>query len=221
MPSIRLADLICWSPIKKEPLCRECQSNCVELQSVLTCKGCGRKWESDVLCEDCIRWQQLYPDYSFRNEALYEYNDFMKEWMERYKFKGDFRFREVFAAPLKERLKWEIKQGWKIVPIPISQNSLSIRGFNQVVGMLDFAQVPYTELFTHIGTGAKQSTKNRKQRMTSSQPFALLNEQKGLVEKQKILLIDDVYTTGRTLFHGADCLFAHGAEEVQTLTIAR
>lgn len=221
MPRVRLADLINWFPIKKEPLCLDCQANCFELQSVSTCKGCGRKWEKELLCEDCIRWQQLYPGYSFHNEALYEYNGFMKEWMERYKFKGDFRFREVFAVPLKERLVVQIKQGWKIVPIPISQNNLSVRGFNQVIGMLDFAQVPYVELLDHIGTGAKQSTKDRKQRMTSPQPFSLLSGQKEFVDKRKILLIDDVYTTGRTLFHAAECLFANGAAEVQTLTIAR
>lgn len=221
MTILRLTDILQLSPIKKEALCRKCTSRCSALRDVATCEGCGRRWNKGEVCEDCSRWKELYPDYSFHNEALYEYNEFMKEWMENYKFKGDYRFREIFAAPLKESIEARIKKGWLIVPIPISQKSRATRGFNQVTGMLNFGGVPYTEVLQHVGTGAKQSTKNRKHRMTSLQPFTLLHEYKSQLAKQPILLVDDVYTTGRTLFHAADCLLANGAKEVRTLTLAR
>lgn len=220
-PVIRLTDIIHFLPIKKEPLCEKCKAECVLLQSVNTCKGCGRKWEEETLCGDCIRWSQLYPDYRFHNEALYEYNAFMKEWMEKYKFQGDYRMRELFAEPLKNKIEQSTQKDCLIVPIPISQTSMSVRGFNQVKGLLDAAQISYSEVLTHIGTGAKQSSKDRKQRMTSPQPFAFAENQKHRVEKQSVLLIDDVYTTGRTVFHAADCLFANGAKEVSSITVAR
>lgn len=218
---IRLTDIIRFLPVQSEPLCEKCKEECVLLQSVKTCRGCGRRWEDETLCGDCTRWNQLYPDYHFCNEALYEYNAFMKEWMEKYKFQGDYRMRAVFAEPLRNKIEQRAQKDCLIVPIPISQKSLSIRGFNQVTGLLDAAQISYSEVLTHIGTGAKQSAKDRKQRMTSPQPFILTESQTHRVERQSILLIDDVYTTGRTIFHAAECLFAHGAKEVNSITVAR
>ena len=41
------------------------------------------------------------------------------------------------------------------------------------------------------------------------------------IRNQKVLLVDDVYTTGRTLFHGAELLYKNGAETVKSLTFAR
>lgn len=220
-PTIRLTDVIRFLPIKIDPLCNKCKIQCISLHSLKTCEGCGRRWEKDGLCEDCIRWKLLYPEYRFRNEALYEYNSFMKEWMEKYKFQGDYRMRELFAAPLKDKVEKNSHKDSLIVPIPISQTSMAVRGFNQVNGMLDAAQISYAEVLVHMGTGPKQSTKDRKQRMTSPQPFSILPIHKQRVEQQRILLVDDIYTTGRTLFHAADCLFAHGAKAVHSITIAR
>ena len=52
------------------------------------------------------------------------------------------------------------------------------------------------------------------------QPFELL-ESNGKIRKQRVLLVDDVYTTGRTLFHAAELLYENGAETVKSLTFAR
>lgn len=220
-PEIRLADVIRFLPIKKAPLCNQCKSRCISLQSVKTCKGCGRRWEKEELCGDCIRWKGVYPEYLFHNTALYEYNSFLKEWMDKYKFQGDYRLRELFARTLKDEIRKRNQTDCLIVPIPISQKSMAARGFNQVSGILNTAQVSYEDILTHVGTGPKQSTKDRKQRMTSPQPFEILIGKKEKVENQRILLVDDIYTTGRTLFHAAECLFAHGAKEVCSITIAR
>lgn len=221
MPRIRLLDIVGLTKIKTETLCRQCRVQLNRLDNQITCSGCGRNSDSEDLCKDCLRWKMGYPDYEFHNEALYEYNEFMKEYMEAYKFKGDYRLGKVFAEQLKQKILEEVISGWSIVPIPISEKSMHTRGFNQVEGILDFADVSYRTVLIHIGKGEKQSSKNRKQRMTSSQPFEIKPDKKIEVEHQNILLIDDVYTTGRTLFHAADCLFLNGATKVKTLTIAR
>ena len=48
--------------------------------------------------------------------------------------------------------------------------------------------------------GAKQSEKNRQERLLTTQPFLLLEGHKKYLQ-QEIILFDDVYTTGRTLYH--------------------
>lgn len=221
MPRIRLIDIIGLTKLKTEPLCSQCRKQLNSLENHLTCRGCGRKWDGEDLCKDCLRWQIACPHYEFHNEALYEYNEFMREWMEAYKFKGDYRLGKLFAEQLKQKMIKKAVSGWIIVPIPISEKSMHTRGFNQVEGLLDFADISYKDVLIHVGKGEKQSSKNRKQRMTSLQPFEIKLDKRTEVEHQNVLLIDDVYTTGRTLFHAADCLFLNGAQEVKTLTVAR
>lgn len=221
VPRIRLIDIIGLTKVKAETLCRQCREQLNSLENQTTCRGCGRKWDGEDLCKDCLRWKKLYPNYDFQNEALYEYNELMKEWMEAYKFKGDYRLGKIFAEPLKSRIEEKKGKYWIVVPIPISEKSTFARGFNQVEGLLNFADIPYKEVLIHVGKGEKQSSKNRKQRMTSSQPFEIKPDKLIEINHQNVLLIDDVYTTGRTLFHAADCLFLNGANEIKTLTIAR
>ncbi|MGH2325015.1 ComF family protein [Leuconostoc lactis] len=38
---------------------------------------------------------------------------------------------------------------------------------------------------------------------------------------QRVLLVDDVYTTGNTLYHAATLLYQLGAKEVKSLSLAR
>ncbi len=96
-----------------------------------------------------------------------------------------------------------------------------LRGFNQVEGLLEFAGVKYTPALIHCGTGEKQSSKNRKMRMLSPQPFKLNEVFQDSIKGKSVILVDDIYTTGRTFFHAADCLLKNGAQSIETFSISR
>ena len=76
-------------------LCQHCQAKFQKLPMIGTCFGCSRV-SQERYCFDCQRWQLLYPEYSFHNAALFHYDEGMQEWMERYKFQGDYRLRMCF-----------------------------------------------------------------------------------------------------------------------------
>ena len=51
--------------------------------------------------------------------------------------------------------------------------------------------------------------------------FDIIKENKKLIKNKKILLIDDVFTTGSTVNECAKMLKKHGADSVFVLTIAK
>jgi len=104
-----------------------------------------------------------------------------------------------------------------LVPIPLSPQRLYERGFNQSAALIHEAGFTVTELLHRIHS-EKQSKKSRFDRIHFHQVFQPLNLH---IENKKIILIDDIYTTGSTLYHAAKVLKAGGAASVCSLTLAR
>lgn len=68
--------------------------------------------------------------------------------------------------------------------------------------------------------GVAQSQKARQDRMETPQPFKLVMGTERL-RQQRVILVDDIYTTGRTMRHAADLIIENGAKSVTGLTLAR
>jgi len=139
----------------------------------------------------------------------------MKDFFSKYKFQGDYLLRFVFAEVLKKSLR-NFKE-YTLVPIPVSPEKYQSRGFNQVEGFLQAAGLPYKHLLEKEDMIA-QSSKNREERLNSQQCFTLV---KDVRLPEKILLIDDVYTTGKTLQLARELLLEAGVKEILTFSLAR
>ncbi|MFS7255403.1 hypothetical protein CKN63_00820 [Carnobacterium divergens] len=216
---IMLKEILFFTKITEGKLCRKCKKNLVVLKKFATCRGCGRKLKDSKLCEDCLKWQVKYPKVELRHLALYEYNLFIKEWMERFKFQGDYRLRNLFNEEVKAIFKTYKKE--IVIPVPISQLSYQKRGFNQVTAILKAAEIPYTDCLINEKNQLKQSSKTRKERLQMEQPFHLIKEKAEFIKNQSLVIVDDVYTTGRTILYAKDILIKHGARNVRSFSIAR
>ncbi|WP_234982454.1 ComF family protein [Limosilactobacillus caccae] len=167
------------------------------------------------MCIECQQWQQQY-GWHLRHYALYEYNEMMKDYMHRYKFLGDYRLRLVFQAELSKLVR--ARAGDLVVPIPITARAWQERGFNQVTGLL----VPgtYQEVLdAKEKDKPAQSSKTRRERLRTPQPFCLPANLD--VVGKRVLLVDDVYTTGRTLYHAASLFKQAGCSRVGSVSLAR
>lgn len=203
----------------KEERCYKCEQLFERIQGDV-CPTCmNYHQQSDEQCLECQRWKSLYPEYIFKHRALFQYNEGLKEWMYQYKFLGDYRLAKTFKQELQGVLKKEKKK--IICPIPLSPERQKKRGFNQVTALLDAADIPYQELLRKSIHTQAQSHKTRQERLEMAQPFQLIGSRTGSLQNQAILLVDDVYTTGRTLFHAAACFFDQGVKEIQTFSLAR
>ncbi|MFY2155821.1 ComF family protein [Cytobacillus firmus] len=121
----------------------------------------------------------------------------------------------AFSPFIKEKLKnlnFEC-----LVPIPLSPERLYERGFNQSAALIREAGFTPKDLLQRIHS-EKQSKKSRLDRIHQNQVFEPLNIN---IKNKIILLVDDIYTTGSTLYHAARVLKNGGAASVFSLTLAR
>jgi len=211
--------------IEKEPLlCAECERRLERVEGE-TCRICNRpfrlmdeRYRDDDLCHDCSRWEEdsEWQGFLEQNHSLFLYNDFLKELVATYKFRGDYVLAKVFREGINEWLE-KLSPDF-VVPIPLSKERLYERGFNQAEALITEAGLSPSEILTRIHS-EKQSKKSRVDRIHLPQVFKI---EPGLqLEGKKIVLIDDIYTTGSTLRHAAKLLKTAGAASIQSLTIAR
>lgn len=213
-----------FSAEKEQLLCTSCEKKLEKIEGE-RCRICSRpfqlieeRFRHDDLCNDCVRWEEDPEWHGFldRNIAILHYNDFLKEVIAKFKFRGDYLLVKVFAALFKEELqKHEIDL---FVPIPLSEERLYERGFNQAEALLIEAGLTPSTILTRVHS-EKQSKKSRSERIHLPQVFQI--SAGADFAGKKVILIDDIYTTGSTIRHAAKLLKGAGAESIQSLTIAR
>lgn len=218
---ITLRKILFFIKLQQESICKDCRDKFNPLTNQIVCQGCGRISFEKGYCNDCINWKKIEPTATLNHQSLFEYNDWMKEWIEGFKFKGNYQLGCVFSEELKKFIYFKKQQGFLVAPIPSSQHSYANRGFNQVEALLDFAKVTYQSILLNESQEMKQSSKNRQERLLLKQPFSIKKEWQGKLEGKSVLLVDDVYTTGRTILYAKKLIEDSGASLVRSVSLAR
>jgi ComF family protein len=114
----------------------------------------------------------------------------------------------------------------RIVPVPLHRERERERGFNQAAllarAIATLSKLPLDEwsiVRTKHATRHRAGMDARARRETVESAFHV--ERPRLIEGERILLIDDVFTTGATVSACAQALKDAGAEDVFVLTVAR
>ncbi len=215
-------------------LCQACVQQFVPVDSPL-CEKCGFMFKSragdDRLCEACIRSKHLFGI----ARASGVYDKALMAVIHAYKYGEKVQLAHplsvlLFAAFLKY---WQRRPIDLIVPVPLNKKRFRKRGFNQAYLLIkDWASIMRTADFSmepvkidrhvleRIRATLPQTGLGRKDRMSNvKKAFALSRPE--AVKDRRILIIDDVYTTGATVSECARVLLRGGAERVDILTLAR
>jgi ComF family protein len=215
-------------------LCWNCIGGLVVVESPL-CSCCGLPFESrqgiDHRCGDCSASPK-----KFRiARAPLVYEQIFTEVIHCYKYKGKIQL----ARPLAELLLTAFKLFWDkdsidvVVPVPLHLKRLRKRGFNQVyllirnwqtiAGQVDLdlsdLQIERDVIVRNVSTVPQTGLGRRQRAANIKEAFELVDEAK-IIDK-RILLVDDVYTTGATADECACLLLHHGAAHVDVLSLAR
>ena len=189
------------------------------------CPTCGICYASDrddvYLCEACRRSPRPWSSLGF----FCPYAGLVRSVITDFKFNG--------RLPLGTLLGKMLRQGFTIhgmeradvvVPVPLHPKRLQERGFNQSLEMarrLVPALAPVVDARSLVrvrNTRAQRGLDKKARHSNLQNAFAVRG--KGL-EGKRILLIDDVMTTGSTITTCARTLRAGGAERVDVLVVAR
>jgi competence protein ComFC len=205
-------------------LCEQCIPR-LEIIKGDICQKCGRpftdldpKYRVGNLCTDCHSWGEAA---LIKNRSIYVYNDFLQEVIARWKFRGDAELVKLFWPSLQKLLS-EYEKIDVVVPIPLSSQRLYERSFNQAKALAEGLPFPIIEALVKPEDTEKQSKKTRKQRLEKKSEFQLAPDLQTKIQGKTILLVDDIYTTGATLYAAAGVLKAiGGAEKVFAVTVAR
>jgi competence protein ComFC len=176
---------------------------------------------STDLCLDCERGESQEINFLNKNRSVYLYNDFMKEMIARFKFRGDAELAHGFRFPMLEIYRKHFRS-YLIVPIPLSEERLKERCFNQAQLLAEQLPGKVVPVLVRPVHSSKQSKKSRRERLSMTEnPFMINPQFNKPVNGEKILLIDDIYTTGTTVRQAANALQALNPELVCSLTLAR
>jgi len=113
-----------------------------------------------------------------------------------------------------------------IVPVPLSKTKLRFRGFNQAEEIADIltksihSQIQNVLIRTR-NTRSQVELSRIERKNNVDGIFAINPKMISIIKNKKILLIDDVFTTGATIDEAAKVLKQNGAKEVWAAVIAR
>ena len=111
-----------------------------------------------------------------------------------------------------------------VLPMPLSKQRLRSRGFNQALLLARRLAPKKTadQLLLRLSDTPAQSTLSRSERLTSlAGAFAVAPLQAKRLAGARVLLVDDVMTSGATLFYAARALRQAGAAHITGLVVAR
>lgn len=176
--------------------------------------------EAQGICTEC------------RNNITFSVNDkscvgyykgTLKQLILNFKYKHDFEAGQVLVDLLEEKICNKDKE-YYLVYIPITKSRFKERGFNQceyLAKELAFRQgFKVLDCLEKVKDTKSQKTLDREERkLNLIGSFKVIDENQ--VKGRKVILIDDVITTGATIEEGIKILKKSGVLEIKILTLAK
>lgn len=201
------------------------------------CGFCG-KIHSDFLCRKCeIRLQKWKPGNRIQKMKsqvfthhiyAYHYKEEIRKKMIDYKFHDQPELSDTFVKLLlnDKKICGFLENYDIIIPVPMHPKKQIQRGYNQAALIAkklakELVTITYAEdVLVKCKQTKTQSSLDKKSR-ESNVKDAYNCENKQKIKEKRVILLDDIYTTGSTAKECSKVLKQAGAREVVVLTFAK
>ena len=193
---------------------------------------CCEEYSEELLCKGCRgRIKKLSQSYSIKKEgtvlraySIAYYADSMKKIILSYKYKNNFRTLEVFEELAIEFIETRKLSFDLVTYVPLSKRALKKRGFNQSKLLAERIAAAYNkecrDILKKEGGDQEQKKLSLEDRWENLKGAYSLKETDCYFGK-RILLIDDVVTSGATVYYCARELKKITDKEILILSIAK
>jgi competence protein ComFC len=216
LKKISLNQIFSWKKIDEDNLCDFCRNQLLPLTMTEKCRHCCKPSTVDI-CQDCQIWQKNYKIFN-QHFAIFGYNQFMHDYFKKYKRYGDVELSNLFNSDL---MAWSDRHDFDLITyVPSSPTHFAARGFDPVYEL-------YKDVFDLKNVLEKndadkpQAQKDKLGRMMTPQTFKIRPDFPKTLLKSKVLIVDDIYTTGRTILHARQLMFDSGFENIYTFSLTR
>lgn len=205
------------------PVCLQCRLSLPPVPHPL-CGRCGAPVGTGRApsCLECAEWPDLLS--GARAACLLESP--ARELVHALKYQGWKRVGAFMGKEMARRAAEVPVRADFVVPVPTSARNLRRRGYNQAEviarSLAESAGIPPLRcLERHRQAGTQTSLNPAQRRANVSGAFALSERHRESVRSRRLILVDDVITTGATLLAAVQALSAGGASSVFAYAFAR
>ena len=197
---------------------------CGETQTRFICNRCER-----IVDSIAINKIDEYNDKYFNNHLyIFKYEDIIREKIIDYKFENKvYLYRTFSEAIIRNKQNIDFINKYDIlIPVPIHKERKKQRGYNQseLIVRIIADEVKSIKLQVNVLKKDKnivaQSTLNKAKREENIKDvYKIVNSEK--IKNKKVLILDDIYTTGSTVNECSKVLKEAGCKEIGVITIAK
>lgn len=180
------------------------------------CMKCGKEIGSreQEYCADCIRRKKSFT----RGFALLNYDSRAAVSMAAAKYHNKREYLDFYARAAALRFGKQFRQAGiqVIVPVPVHASRLKTRGFNQAAVLAEKLSaelgIPWEELLIRVKKTDPQKSLGSAERLKNLRGAFEAEQEAGKWER--VLLVDDIYTTGSTAEICSRALLKTGVKQV-------
>lgn len=219
--------LVCREEVlSKNTLCSKCWPK-LSFISQPFCEACGLPFdfeiEKNTLCGSCLEKRPSFD----KARAAFHYGGASKDLILKFKHGDATELAPAFANWLSTAGRDFLAEAEVFVPIPLHWTRLLKRRYNQAALLSRHLSLIREKPHRPLGLKRIRATSSQgglsklQRRQNVEGVFYVPESESNYIKGKKVVLVDDVFTSGATISSAARALKNAGAESVFALTVAR
>lgn len=198
-------------------LCDRCRSRLPLIDRAAACPRCGAP-DGAYGCAECGRSALGFS--AGRCAGVFEWP--LDRTIRLHKDAGELRLSVVLARLAADAAGEWASWAQAVVPVPASPGAVARRGFDHgALIAAEFAHLTGVPALEALRARPRRDQRGLDRERRAANARASIVAAPGVAVPGRVLVLDDVFTTGATLDAGAQALAGAGAREVRVLAVAR